>query len=135
MSLATATTSDYVQEIESEVENMLDFFYYDYADAVNPANDAAISALDGFLASLAKHHIAKNIGLPWVYSDEGDVAFRYPSAQGKVCYVYMELPKMKGLGNVYNKEIKELEISLDGTKNERYFWSGLEELLECVYGK
>ena len=117
---------------ENYVEEILDFFHYNHAGSVNPAGDEAVESLPYFVSSLVSHHLAKGFSVPSFYSDEGDVAFNYSMIDGKILYVYLELPKLLGYGHVYNQGNKEAELELGGTKNEDSFWEGLEKLLDMV---
>ena len=122
-------TSD--RKTKKDVSDMLDLFYYNYGDAVNPASRDALQALPDFLVSLVEHHNPRNIPLPRAYSDEGDVALLYPTIREISCFVYLELPKMKGSGRIYLGTQKVSEFLLG--EPEENFWNDLDLMLETIY--
>ena len=130
MTLAEHQEADAVTE--NIAEELLDFFYYNHSASINPAGRDAVDALPCFISKLVSHHTYRGLPIPSFYSDEGDVAFNYSMINGKVLYVYLELPKLLGYGNIYDQASKEIEVELDGTQNEDNFWEGLENLLGMV---
>ena len=122
-------------ENDALVDCIMESFWYNYQGSLNPANDAAVESLPGFLKKLVCHHSLMSLPLPQAYSDEGDVCLMYPTIHDATFYLDTELPRLKGVATVFRSGQKELDTILDGTKYNDIFWRGLGTMLEDMYGK